>query len=81
MSLGIGDVLTCLLAKLCSQLGLQLPSPQLVVPPSSSILLPLCSAKEVILRSGGGDFFASNVSVSVHLYHTMASHVAAALPL
>ena len=76
MSLGMGDVLTCLLANLCSQLGLQLPSPQLVVPPSSSILLPLCSAKEVILWSGGGDPIASNVtaafnvsvSVGVHLY-------------
>ena len=32
-------VLTCLLANLCSQLGLQLPSPQLVVPSSSPILL------------------------------------------
>ena len=54
MTLGLGDVLTCLLANLCSQLGLQLPRPQLVLPSSSPILLPgqfvsmICFAREVI---------------------------------
>lgn len=42
MTLGMGDVLTCLLAHLCSQLGLQLPRPQLVVPTSSPISISLC---------------------------------------
>ena len=88
-----GDlVLTCLLANLCSQLGLQRPSPQLVVPSSPPILLPgfpihFALPDQVRLRSGGADVFVSNataaLTVSAHLYllkHTIASHVAAPLP-